>query len=287
MIERLVIIGVGLIGGSLARALREAQAVGEIVGLGRSRVNLDRALELGIIDEIADDPARAVVGADLVVIGATLGATGAILEALSQALGADTVLTDVGSTKSSVIVLARKILGERFENFVPGHPIAGTEHSGADASSAGLFRDHKVILTPLSQTRAAAVQAVTRMWEKTGATVVNMDVADHDRVLAATSHLPHLLAYALVDTLASSTDADEIFSYAAGGFHDFTRIASSNPEMWRDIALANREALLGLCDLFAQRFDALKLAIEAGDAEALEQIFTSAKAARDRSVVKK
>ena len=287
MIERLVIIGVGLIGGSLARALREAQAVGEIVGLGRSRVNLDRALELGIIDEIADDPARAVVGADLVVIGATLGATGAILEALSQALGADTVLTDVGSTKSSVIVLARKILGERFENFVPGHPIAGTEHSGADASSAGLFRDHKVILTPLSQTRAAAVQAVTRMWEKTGATVVNMDVADHDRVLAATSHLPHLLAYALVDTLASSTDADEIFSYAAGGFHDFTRIASSNPEMWRDIALANREALLSVCDLFAQRFDALKLAIEAGDAEALEQIFTSAKAARDRSVVKK
>ena len=287
MIERLVIIGVGLIGGSLARALREAQAVGEIVGLGRSRVNLDRALELGIIDEIADDPARAVVGADLVVIGATLGATGAILEALSQALGADTVLTDVGSTKSSVIVLARKILGERFENFVPGHPIAGTEHSGADASSAGLFRDHKVILTPLSQTRAAAVQAVTRMWEKTGATVVNMDVADHDRVLAATSHLPHLLAYALVDTLASSTDADEIFSYAAGGFHDFTRIASSNPEMWRDIALANREALLRICDLFAQRFDALKLAIEAGDAEALEQIFTSAKAARDRSVVKK
>ena len=282
-----MIIGVGLIGGSLARALREAQAVGEIVGLGRSRVNLDRALELGIIDEIADDPARAVVGADLVVIGATLGATGAILEALSQALGADTVLTDVGSTKSSVIVLARKILGERFENFVPGHPIAGTEHSGADASSAGLFRDHKVILTPLSQTRAAAVQAVTRMWEKTGATVVNMDVADHDRVLAATSHLPHLLAYALVDTLASSTDADEIFSYAAGGFHDFTRIASSNPEMWRDIALANREALLRICDLFAQRFDALKLAIEAGDAEALEQIFTSAKAARDRSVVKK
>ena len=287
MIERLVIIGVGLIGGSLAHALREAQAVGEIVGLGRSRVNLDRALELGIIDEIADDPARAVVGADLVVIGATLGATGALLEALSQALGADTVLTDVGSTKSSVIVLARKILGERFENFVPGHPIAGTEHSGADASSAGLFRDHKVILTPLSQTRAAAVQAVTRMWEKTGATVVNMDVADHDRVLAATSHLPHLLAYALVDTLASSTDADEIFSYAAGGFHDFTRIASSNPEMWRDIALANREALLRICDLFAQRFDALKLAIEAGDAEALEQIFTSAKAARDRSVVKK
>ena len=287
MIDKLVIIGVGLIGGSLARALREAQAVGEIVGVGRSRANLEHALELGIIDAIADDPARAVAGADVVVIGATLGATGAILEAVSQALGADTVLTDVGSTKSSVVACARKILGERFDNFVPGHPIAGTEHSGAVASFAGLFRYHKVILTPLSETRVTALQAVTGMWEKTGATVVTMDVADHDRVLAATSHLPHLLAYALVDTLVSSTDSDEIFSYAAGGFRDFTRIASSNPEMWRDIALANRDALLRICDSFAQRFDALKLAIEAGDAEALEQVFTSAKAARDRSVVKK
>ncbi len=287
MIDKLVIIGVGLIGGSLARALREARAVGEIVGLGRSRANLDQALELGIVDRIADDPGAAVAGADMVVIGATLGATGTVFEALSQTLEANTVLTDVGSTKASVVALARKILGKRCENFVPGHPIAGTEQSGASASFAELFNGHKVILTPLPETGAKALQAVTKMWETVGATVVEMDVADHDRVLAATSHLPHLLAYALVDTLAGSADSDEIFAYAAGGFRDFTRIASSNPEMWRDITLANRDALLHVCESFAQRFDALKLAIEAGDAQALEQVFTSAKAVRDRRVVKK
>ena len=287
MIERLVIIGVGLIGGSLARALREAEAVGEIVGVGRSQANLDQALELGIIDAIADDPAHAVTGADMVVIGATLGATGAVFEALRRTIGPDTVLTDVGSTKASVAALAKKILGTRFENFVPGHPIAGTEYSGAAASIADLFSDHNVILTPLPETRASAVQAVTDMWEKTGAKVVQMDVVDHDRILAATSHLPHLLAYTLVDTLASSSDSEEIFDYAAGGFRDFTRIASSNPEMWRDIALANREALLQICELFSHRFDALKLAIEAGDSGALEQVFTRAKTMRDRRVIKK
>jgi prephenate dehydrogenase len=285
MIGKLVIIGVGLIGGSLARALREAGTVRHIVGVGRSQVNLDTALELGIIDAKADCVRKAVKGADVVVIAATLGAMGSILEELEPALGPDTVVTDVGSAKSSVVALANQILGERSRNFVPGHPIAGTEKSGAGASFSGLFAGHKVILTPLSNTRLEAAELVKAMWEKTGATVVDMGAEEHDRILAATSHLPHLLAYALVDTLASLTDPEEIFGYAAGGFKDFTRIASSNPEMWCEIALANKEALLNICRLFSQRFGALGAALEAGDQQAIERVFTSAKTARDRFVV--
>jgi len=285
MLDKLVIIGVGLIGGSLARALRDAGAVEHIVGVGRSQANLDVALKLGVIDAKVDDVAQAVEGADVVVIGATLGATGAIFEALRPVLGPSTVVTDVGSAKSRVVGLASQILGERSKNFVPGHPIAGTEKSGAGASFASLFSGQKVILTPLENTRSEAVKLVKAMWEKTGATVVNMSAEEHDRVLAGTSHLPHFLAYALVDTLASSVDAEEMFRYAAGGFKDFTRIASSNPEMWRDITLANKDALLIICELFRKRFDALRTALEAGDEQAIERIFTSAKTARDRFVV--
>ena len=285
VIDRLVIIGVGLIGGSLARALRRSGAVGEIVGVGRSTANLEAAVELGVVDRFEFDAAEAVRGADMVVVAATLGASAAILETIGPVLDENTFVTDVGSTKLSVVTAARAALGARFPNFVPGHPIAGTEHSGVKASFAELFEDHKVILTPVSETREEALHAVASLWRATGASVVEMDVAHHDQVLAATSHLPHLLAYTLIDMLAAAEDSDEIFEFAAGGFRDFTRIASSNPEMWRDIILANREAVSQLCEVYADRFGALRRAIEAGDGGAIEAIFKRAKEVRDRSVI--
>ncbi len=285
VIDRLVIIGVGLIGGSLARALRRSDAVGEIVGVGRSAANLEAAVELGVVDRFEFDAAEAVKGADMVVVAVTLGASAAILETIGPALDENTFVTDVGSTKLSVVASARAALGARFPNFGPGHPIAGTERSGVKASFAELFEDHKVILTPVSETREEALHAVVSLWRATGASVVEMEAAHHDQVLAATSHLPHLLAYTLVDMLAAAKDSSEIFEFAAGGFRDFTRIASSNPEMWRDIILANREAVLQMCEVYADRFETLRRAIEAGDGAAIEVIFERAKLVRDRSVV--
>lgn len=285
VIERLAIVGVGLIGGSLARGLRRAGAVGEVVGAGRGRPNLERALELGVIDRIADSPAAAAAGADVILIAAPLGATTPIFAALADAVGPEAVVTDAGSTKRSVVEAARATLGPAIARFVPGHPIAGTEQSGVDAAFAELYRDHRVILTPLPETEPGALSVVRTMWETVGARVEEMDFDRHDALLAATSHLPHLLAYALVDLLATGGDADEVFAFAAGGFRDFTRIASSNPEMWRDIALANREALLGVCDRYTTRLGELRNAVAAGDGERLAAAFTRAKEARDRCVV--
>lgn len=285
MIGKLVVIGVGLIGGSLACALRQAGVVAEVVGVGRGLANLDQALALGVIDRYSQHAADEVQDADIVVIGATLGASAAIFADIAPALGPQTVVTDVGSTKASVVAAARVALGDHFPRFVPGHPIAGTEHSGARAAYAELYVGHRVILTPLAATDALALARVQAMWEAAGARVTLMSVADHDRVLAATSHLPHLLAYTLVDMLAGAEDADDIFAFAAGGFRDFTRIASSNPEMWRDIALANREALLTICTAYRERLDGLMQALRAGDGRTLELSFTRAKQARDRCVV--
>lgn len=285
MIGKLVVIGVGLIGGSLACALRKAGVVAEVVGVGRGLANLEQALALDVIDRYSQDAAREVLDADLVVIGATLGATADIFASIAPALGRHTVVTDVGSTKASVVAAARAALGEHFPRFVPGHPIAGTEHSGAQAAYAELYVGHRVILTPLDATEPAALARVQAMWEAAGARVTQMSVADHDRVLAATSHLPHLLAFTLVDMLAAAADADDIFALAAGGFRDFTRIASSSPEMWRDIALANRDALLDMCTAYSERLDGLMQALRTGDGQALELSFTRAKLARDRCVV--
>ena len=281
MIARLAVIGVGLIGGSLARALRAAGAVGEVVGAGRGTPNLIEAQSLGIVDRWTTDPAAAVAGADMVVIGASLGATAGIFASIAPALGPATIVTDVGSTKGSVVTEARALLGTHLARFVPGHPIAGTEHSGARAAFAELFTGHKVILTPLAETDRAATAGVRAMWELAGATVVEMDVAAHDDALAATSHLPHLLAFNLVDTLAAADGAAAIFEFAAGGFRDFTRIASSNPEMWRDIVLANRDALRAVSTRYIERLERLLAAIERGDGAAIEQCFRRAKAARD------
>ena len=285
MIAKLVVIGVGLIGGSLACALRKAGQVAEVVGVGRGVANLEQAVALGVIDSYSQDAAQAVVGADVVVVGATLGSTAGILETIAPALGPRTIVTDVGSTKASVVAAARAALGEKFSHFVPGHPIAGTEHSGAQAAFAELYVGHRVILTPVAETDADALARVDAMWTAAGARVTCMPVADHDRVLAATSHLPHMLAFTLVDMLAAANDADDIFAFAAGGFRDFTRIASSNPEMWRDIALANRDALLEICDAYNARLERLMQALRDGDGATLEQSFKRAKEARDRCVV--
>ena len=285
MISKLVVIGVGLIGGSLACALRKAGQVGEVVGVGRGLANLEQAVALGVIDSYSQDAAQAVVDADMVVIGATLGSTAAILADIAPVLKATSIVTDVGSTKASVVAAARAALGPAISRFVPGHPIAGTEHSGAQSAFAELYVGHRVILTPIAETDNEALARVHAMWECAGARVTHMAVEDHDRVLAATSHLPHMLAFTLVDMLAAANDADDIFAFAAGGFRDFTRIASSNPEMWRDIALANRDALLEICGAYSARLERLMQALREGDGAMLEQSFKRAKQARDRCVV--
>lgn len=285
MIAKLVVIGVGLIGGSLACALRKAGRVGSVIGVGRGVANLEQAVALGVIDSYSQDGAQAVADADLVVIGATLGSTAAILETIAPALQPATIVTDVGSTKASVVAAARLALGDKFARFVPGHPIAGTEHSGAQAAFAELYVGHRVILTPVAETDLDALARVHAMWEWVGARVTQMSVTDHDRVLAATSHLPHMLAFTLVDMLAAVDDADDILAFAAGGFRDFTRIASSDPEMWRDIALANRDALLAICGSYNARLEGLMQALRDGNGATLEQSFKRAKEARDRCVV--
>jgi len=284
VIDRLAVIGVGLIGGSLARALRAAGLVGEVVGCGRSAANLERAVELGVIDRYSQDPGEAVEGADLVFLAVPLGAMRASLAALLGRLRPDAVITDGGSVKGGVVADARAVFGEVPARLVPGHPIAGTEHSGVEASFAELYRGRRVILTPLPETDPEAVDRVTRMWQACGAEVSLMDVAHHDEVLAATSHLPHMLAFGLVDTLARLRENDEIFRYAAGGFRDFTRIASSSPVMWRDICIANREALGAALARFSAEMADLAETIRRGDGEHLLEIFARAKAARDRYI---
>ena len=281
LIQRLSILGVGLIGGSLARALREQGAVGEVVGGGRGAENLREAVALGVIDRYSTDLTQAVAGADVVIIAVPLGAIEGVLRSIRPHLGADTILSDVGSAKASVVADVQRVYGGIPPNFVPAHPIAGTERSGVSASFATLFQQRRVILTPLPATAPAALQLVRHMWQLTGAEVVEMEVEHHDAVLAATSHLPHMLAYTLVDTLARLDDRVEIFRYAAGGFRDFTRIASSDPQMWHDICVANRVELLKMLATFSADLQHLAQAIRADDRATMLSIFQRAKQARD------
>lgn len=281
MIKQLTIIGVGLIGGSLARALKRAGAVSEIVGAGRDAAHLARAVELGVIDRAETDLAKAVQGADMVMVAVPVGAMGAVFRTIAPHLSADAVLTDAGSSKGSVVAAARAAFGELPPGFVPGHPIAGTEKSGVEASFAELFENRRVILTPTDTSSGDAITKVHTMWEQAGAKVVEMGVEHHDEVLAATSHLPHLLAFALVDTLATLDDKREIFEYAAGGFADFTRIASSDPVMWHDVCVHNEPALLSMLDRFEADLDRLREAIANNDGNYLLEVFSRAKAARD------
>jgi len=281
-INKLAIIGVGLIGGSLARALRHAKACDQIMGFGRNRDHLKKAVELGVIDDFSTQLERVVREADVVVLATPLKTTESLLREMRPLLKENVVLTDVGSAKTCVIEDAKGALGDFLPRFVPGHPIAGTEKSGVEASFAELFEDHRVILTPLPETAVDALQQVTAMWESVGAEVTHLSAEHHDEILAATSHLPHLLAYALVDCLAGMRDRDEIFEFAAGGFADFTRIASSHPEMWHDICFSNRRQLLAVFDDFNSRLQTIRRAIEQGDSETLLNIFTRAKQSRDR-----
>jgi len=282
--RRLAIIGVGLIGGSLAAVLRARAACGEVVGAARTRAHLERALELGLIDRCETDVRHAVDGADLVVVAVPLGATEAVLRAIAPALAPEAVLTDVGSAKRCVIEAARSAFGRLPAGFVPGHPIAGTEKSGVEAAFATLFERRRVILTPCPETAGAALERVQRMWQAAGARVELMDAARHDELLAATSHLPHMLAYTLVDALGRLDESEEIFRYAAGGFRDFTRIASSDPGMWHDICLANRDALLRALEHFQGELEQAVEALRAGDGRAMRELFSRAKRLRDAHV---
>jgi prephenate dehydrogenase len=282
MIKQLTIIGVGLIGGSLARALREACMVNEIVGCGLDKDHLQQAIDLGVINKYETDVAKAVAGSDVVVVAVPVGAMENIFRQIKTAVSGQTIITDVGSTKGSVIHAIRAAYGSVPANFVPGHPIAGTEKSGVAASFAGLFHHRRVVLTPLENTDKSAVTLVRKMWEATGAVVSQMDVKHHDDVLAATSHLPHLLAFALVDTLAALDEKAEIFQYAAGGFRDFTRIASSDPQMWHDICVNNRDAILQVLQRFQLDLEKLGKAIANNDSDYILDVFKRAKASRDQ-----
>ncbi|GMQ88182.1 MAG: hypothetical protein BMS9Abin08_1410 [Gammaproteobacteria bacterium] len=281
MIKRLCIIGVGLIGGSLARALRESKFVDQIVGAGRNPDHLQKAVELGVIDRYDTDLTAVVKGADMVFVSVPLGAMGTVFASIKDSLGVDAVVTDAGSVKASVVLAVKTATGGMPAWFVPGHPIAGTEQSGVEASFPDLYKGRRVILTPTGETSAAATQKVRAMWEAAGAMVNEMGVDHHDEVLAATSHLPHMLAFALVESLARMSEQREIFEYAAGGFRDFTRIASSDPVMWRDICVANRDALLTMLTTFRGDLDDLAAAIQDRDEGKILSIFQDAKAARD------
>lgn len=279
--DRVAIIGLGLIGSSFARALREQKLARWVTGSARSHRTGELAREIGVVDEAFDDPALAVRGADLVFLAMPVQSTESVLAAIRPALRPDVLLTDGGSTKGSVVAAARRALGTLPPGFVPGHPIAGSEQSGVLAGRADLFRRHKVILTPVQESAPEAVSRIRQLWEAMGADVLEMPVDRHDEVLAKTSHLPHLLAFSLVDTLARESENLDIFRYAAGGFRDFTRIAGSDPVMWHDIFLANKAAVLGALAHFTEGLAGLRQAIEQEDSAALLGIFTRAKAARD------
>ncbi len=286
-INKLVVIGVGLIGGSFALALKKARMVRQVVGVGRSRKNLKDALRLGVIDKAETDAAHAVAGADLVLIGAPVGQMPGIFARIAPSLSPHTVVTDAGSTKQDVIAAARKHLGVHFPMFVPAHPIAGTEHSGAAAAFPELFRDRNLILLPQKETKAAAVRLVRSAWAACGANIVKLDAEEHDEIFGAVSHLPHVVAFALVNLLAQRRDAKRLLGFSGGGLRDTVRIAGSSPEMWRDICIANRGALVPLLDGYISELEAARASLAAGDGDALESMFLAAQQARARWLVKR
>ncbi|MFJ3059281.1 prephenate dehydrogenase [Herbaspirillum sp. NPDC087042] len=280
MFKKVVIFGVGLIGGSFALALRRAHPDTQFVGVGRSAQSLERARELGIIDAIATDPATAVAGADLILLAAPVAQTEAILTSIAAHLEAGAIVTDAGSTKSDVVAAARKALGARIAQFVPAHPIAGREKHGPEAALADLYEGKKVVVAALPENRVQDVEAVAAAWRACGAVIHHLSPQEHDAVFASVSHLPHVLAFALVDDIARKPHAATLFQYAASGFRDFTRIAGSSPEMWRDITLANRDALLVEVDTYLAQLQAMRAMIAAGDGAALEKIYANAQHAR-------
>jgi len=280
-LKKLVIFGVGLIGGSIALALKNAKHTAEIVGVGRSDESLQTALELGVIDVATSDIAAAVSNADMILIAAPVAQTASILNAIKPHLAASTVITDAGSTKGDVMQCAQEVLGSQFSQFVGGHPIAGAEKSGVAAAMADLYIGKNVILTPAPATDAQTIQQVKTLWQACGANVSEMTAATHDGIFAAVSHLPHLLAFALVDDIASRPNAEQLFGFAASGFRDFTRIAGSHPEMWRDISLANRTALLSELEAYQQELRKLQELLQSENGAGLEALFERASTARN------
>jgi prephenate dehydrogenase len=278
--RKVVIFGVGLIGGSFALALRKAGAVSDVVGFGRGAATLEQARQLGIIDRIGNDVAREVRDADLVLLATPVAQMAEIFARIAPHLGAHTLVTDGGSTKGDVVAAARANLGSRLSQFIPAHPIAGAEKSGAAAALADLYQGKKVVLTPLPENSKDAVAHVRKAWELCGAVVSELTPQQHDEVFAAVSHLPHLLSFALVHDLAQRDNRDQLLSFAASGFRDFTRIAASSPEMWRDICMANREALSDELERYIALLVMMRLMLKDGDAAKLEEIFSEAREVR-------
>jgi prephenate dehydrogenase len=295
-VKKLVIFGVGLIGGSVALALKKAGSAPHIVGVGRSEKSLNDALNLGVIDSLEANIGKACSDADLILIAAPVAQTKAILQSIQPHLQPQTVITDAGSTKSDVLATAREVLGDQCSQFVGGHPIAGAEKSGVAAAKADLFIGKNVILTPQNfpeskndalkglqdkASEASKITCVAEMWQMCGANVSEMSAETHDNIFAAVSHLPHLLAFALVDEIATRPNAAQLFSFAASGFRDFTRIAGSSPEMWRDISLANKTALLSEISAFESELNQLKQLLKNEDGAGLQALFERASIARN------
>ncbi len=278
--KKVVIYGVGLIGGSFALGLKAAGMVEEVVGVGRRLSSLQEAVQLGLIDRIADSTYSDVADADLVLLATPVGQMPEIFANIVPQLGTHTIVTDAGSTKGDVVAAARAAFGDKIAQFVPAHPIAGAENSGPSAACANLYQGRKVVITPLPENSAAAVASVKAAWEASGANLYELSPEKHDQVFAAVSHLPHLLSFALVHDLAVRDDAAIFFDFAASGFRDFTRIAASHPEMWRDICLANRLSLLDELGRYEAQLHELRLALQANDAQRLEAIFALARTAR-------
>jgi prephenate dehydrogenase len=285
-ISKLVVIGVGLIGGSFSLALKRAGAVKLVVGVGRTRANLAAALKLGVIDEATQDAAIAVEGADLVLLAMPVGQMPAVMRRIAPHLAPETVVTDGGSTKRDVIAYARRHLGARLRMFVPAHPISGTEKSGASAAFPDLYRDRNVVLAPLGETAPAATRLVRAAWEICGARVLRLDAAEHDRIFATVSHLPHVVAYALVNALARRSNARQLFGFSAGGLRDTVRIAGSSPEMWADICVANRDLLLKALGDYEDELARMRKAVARGDGAQLNRLFEQARSAREKWLVK-
>ncbi len=279
--KKLVIFGVGLIGGSVALALKKAGLATHIVGIGRTEKSLNEALDLGVIDSVETNIEAAIQEADLILIAAPVAQTTAILQSIKPHLNKQTVITDAGSTKADVLACAKTVLGAQFNQFVGGHPIAGAEKSGVSAAMPDLYVGKNVVLTPTAESSIDAVESVTKLWQACGANVSEMTAETHDGIFAAVSHLPHLLAFALVDDIASRPNAAQLFSFAASGFRDFTRIAGSHPEMWRDISLANKSALLSELTAYQLELSQLKQLLEHEDSSGLQALFERASVARN------
>lgn len=281
LIPRLAILGVGLIGGSLALALKQAGAVGEVIGCGRGKPNLEKAVELGVIDSYSRDPLEAVNGADVVFLATPVKTLGPVTQSCLPGLKSGAIITDAGSVKGEVVRAIEPLLPEDI-HFVPGHPIAGTEKSGAEAAFSTLYQGKRCILTPTENTDSSALELIRQMWTEAGSNVVQMSLEKHDKILAAISHLPHMVAYSLVNAVGSYDHYEEnILEYSAGGFRDFTRIASSDPTMWRDIAETNRDALLEMMEQFEVFFAELKTEVMAGSSDKLFDFFQRSKQLRD------